>query len=49
MIKKEIKVKPKKDDINHTMFLSVFSGFELQETNMFRTKYGELLCDIINE
>lgn len=30
MIKKDIKVKPKKDDITRTMFLSVYDGFELQ-------------------
>lgn len=30
MIKKDIKVEPKKDDITRTMFLSVYNGFELQ-------------------
>lgn len=39
MIKKEIKVKPKKDDINHTMFLSVFSGFELQLSKDYDNDY----------
>lgn len=39
MIKKEIKVKPKKDDITRTMFLSVFSGFELQLSKDYDINY----------
>ena len=39
MIKKEIKVKPKNDDITSTMFLSVFSGFELQLSKDYDINY----------
>lgn len=39
MIKKEIKVKPKNDDITRTMFLSVFSGFELQLSKDYDINY----------
>lgn len=39
MIKKDIKVEPKKDDINRTMFLSVFSGFELQLSKDYDINY----------
>ena len=39
MIKKDIKVKPKDDDINRTMFLSVFSGFELQLSKDYDNDY----------
>ena len=39
MIKKDIKVKPKKDDITRTMFLSVYSGFELQLSKDYDDDY----------
>ena len=39
MIKKDIKVNPKKDDINRTMFLSVYSGFELKLTKDYDSDY----------
>lgn len=39
MIKKEIKVKPKKDDINRTMFLSVYSGIELKLSKDYDNDY----------
>lgn len=39
MIKKDIKVKPKKDDITHTMFLSVYNGFELQLSKDYDDDY----------
>lgn len=39
MIKKDIKVKPKKDDITRTMFLSVYNGFELQLSKDYDDDY----------
>lgn len=39
MIKKDIKVEPKKDDITRTMFLSVYDGFELQLSKDYDDDY----------
>lgn len=39
MIKKDIKVESKKDDITRTMFLSVYNGFELQLSKDYDDDY----------